>query len=80
MLRGGPVAKDLKLGRPDNRSRRYAGDRRGLVDEDVLWGPDAHGVYWRPVRSYFDADARAGAGETLVIMAPVHPDELGAAR
>ncbi len=60
----------LKLGRPANRRRRLKGDRRSILDENVLWGPDAHGVYWRPVRAYFDD------GETLVITEPVHPDEL----
>ncbi len=77
-MRGGPVATDLKIGRPANRSRRYTGDRRGILDEGSLWGPDAHGVFWRPLRAYFDAEARDGAGETLVIVGPVHPDELHA--
>lgn len=63
----------LLLGRPKNRRRVFKGDRRSILDENVLWGPDAHGVYWRPVRAYFDD------GETLVIASPVHPDEVPAA-
>lgn len=60
----------LKLGRPDDRRYRYDGDRRGMVDAAALMGPDAHGVYWKPVREYFEND------QTLVIFAPVHPDNL----
>jgi len=66
----------LKLGRPANRKRVYPGDRRTVVDEKPLWGPDVHGVFWTPVRAYYEQQARDGAGETLVITAPVHPDDL----
>lgn len=63
-------APGLKLGRPDNRRYKYKGDRRDLVDTPTLMGPDAHGVMWTPVRAYYENE------ETLVIFAPVHPDEL----
>jgi hypothetical protein len=72
-----PTAAGLPLGRPKNRTRTYAGDRRAIADEKPLWGPDAHGVYWRPQRAYYEPTARGGVGETLVVIAPVHPEELG---
>ncbi|WP_396903027.1 hypothetical protein [Mycolicibacterium sp.] len=77
-MRGGPIATDLKIGRPANRTRRYTGDRRSILEEGLLWGPDAHGVFWRPLRAYFDDPNSDGVGETLVILAPVHPDGLPA--
>jgi hypothetical protein len=64
------VAHGLKIGRPDNRRYTYDGDRRHLVVDKPLLGPDAHGVYWEPVRAYFEN------GCTLVVYAPVHPDDL----
>lgn len=64
------IAYGLKLGRPDNRRYRYKGDRRDIVDEPHLMGPDAHGVSWWPVRAYFEN------GVTLVVYEPVHPDEI----
>lgn len=64
----------LPLGRPDNRKYNYPGDRRGLVEEAQLRGPDAHGVFWRPLREYYDEDV----DKTLVVFCPVHPDELPA--
>lgn len=60
----------LKLGRPDNRRYTYRGDRRSMVENPKLMGPDAHGVYWQPVRAYYEN------GETLVVFAPVHPDDI----
>ena len=69
---------DIPLGRPQNRRRVYPGDRTGILGENVLWGPDAHGVFWRPARAYYEPSAREGLGETLVVVAPVHPDELPA--
>lgn len=60
----------LKMGRPDNRRYTYKGDRRSIVDEPELYGPDAHGVSWWPVRAYYEN------GETLVIYEPVHPDDI----
>lgn len=60
----------LKLGRPDNRTYTYRGDRTGMVAAAPLMGPDAHGVFWRPVREYLEN------GNTLVVFAPVHPDEV----
>lgn len=60
----------LKLGRPDNRRYRYKGDRTAMLDDPALMGPDAHGVFWRPVRAYPEGD------ETLVVFEPVHPDEV----
>lgn len=62
----------LQLGRPADRRYRYPGDKSGIVAEGMLRGPDAHGVYWRPVREYLED------GHTLVIFAPVHPSELPA--
>ncbi|MGV0805819.1 hypothetical protein [Mycolicibacterium setense] len=70
--RGAPVAVGLPLGRPDNRRYTYRGDRRELCDDPDLMGPDAHGVYWRPVRAYYDCEA----GSTLVVYEPVHPEEV----
>ena len=64
------MAHGLKLGRPDNRSYRYKGDRRSIVDNPELLGPDAHGVAWWPVRCYYENDS------TLVVFEPVHPDEI----
>lgn len=75
MFSRSPVA-DIPLGRPRNRRRTYVGDRRDVLQDDTLWGPDAHGVFWRPVRAYFEPEARGGLGETLIVTAPVHPDEL----
>lgn len=43
-----------------------------MAAEGRLMGPDAHGVHWRPVREYYDAEP----DETLVVFAPVHPDDL----
>lgn len=60
----------LALGRPANRRKVYPGDRRALAQEQALMGPDVHGVWWRPVRAYYEA------GETLVVFAPVHPNEV----
>lgn len=65
-------ATGLGIGRPKNRTYTYPGDRRGMVDAASLMGPDVHGVYWRPLREYYEAD------ETLVVFAPVHPDHLPA--
>ncbi len=62
----------LPLGRPANRTRRLKGDRRGQVAEGRLLGHDAHGVFWRPVREYYQDD-----DTTLVVYEPVHPSELG---
>lgn len=70
-----PRVAALPLGRPANRRRVLSGDRRGLVVEARILGPDVHGVYWRPVREYYEAVP----DETLVVFAPVHPDELPAA-
>lgn len=64
------VATGLKLGRPDNRRYTYKGDRRNMIESQQLMGPDVHGVYWEPVRAYYEND------ETLVVFAPVHPDNL----
>jgi hypothetical protein len=61
----------LQLGRPADRKYRFKGDKRGMVAEGLLRGPDAHGVFWRPVREYPPED-----GRTLVVFAPVHPDDL----
>jgi hypothetical protein len=66
-----PVAYGLKLGRPDNRRYTYQGDRRSMVKEPELMGPDAHGVSWLPVRAYYED------GKTLVVFTPIHPDEIG---
>ncbi|OYN80414.1 hypothetical protein CG716_09795 [Mycolicibacterium sphagni] len=60
------------MGRPDNRSCTYKGDRRGIVADAQLMGPDVDGVVWRPVREYFED------GKTRVIYEPVHPTELPA--
>lgn len=60
----------LPLGRPANRSYRFKGDKTGMVAEGFLRGPDAHGVFWKPVREYLEDD------KTLVVFAPVHPSEL----
>lgn len=68
----GRVAYGLKMGRPDNRRYHYKGDRRDIVDEPRLYGPDAHGVAWWPIRCYYEN------GETLVIYEPVHPDDIPA--
>lgn len=65
------MAFGLKLGRPDNRRYRYKGDRRDMLESKPLMGPDAHGVYWEPVRAYFEND------ETLMVFQPIHPDDLG---
>ena len=67
-----PKETTLKLGRPDNRRYTYKGDKRYMTSKPALMGPDAHGVYWMPVRSYWDEDADT----TLVVFAPVHPDDL----
>jgi hypothetical protein len=61
----------LKLGRPADRRYTYKGDRRGMVAAGELMGPDAHGVYWKPLREYLNPD-----NTTLVVFAPVHPDLL----
>jgi len=66
------VAHGLMLGRPDNRRYVYDGDRRTMLDDKPLMGPDAHGVYWEPVRAYYDL----ALDSTLVVFAPVHPDNL----
>lgn len=66
------VAHGLKLGRPDNRRYRYKGDKRGMVANPRLMGPDAHGVFWVPVREYYENS------ETLVVFAPVPPDDIPA--
>lgn len=71
MFPGSPVA-DIPIGRPRNRKRVYRGDRTQILDENVLWGPDAHGVFWKPIRAYYEP----APDETLVVTAPVHPDEL----
>ena len=60
----------LKLGRPADRRYTYKGDRRGMVG--TLMGPDAHGVFWKAAREYFED------GKTLVVFQPVHPDDLPA--
>lgn len=62
----------LKLGRPDNRRKTYAGDRRDILDYAQLLGPDFHGVFWRPVRAYYDKEPDT----TLIVYEPVHPDDL----
>lgn len=64
------IAHGLKTGRPDNRRYRYNGDRRDMVSEPRLFGPDAHGVYWWPIRCYYED------GKTLVVFEPVHPSQL----
>jgi len=64
------MAFGLKLGRPDNRRYTYKGDRRDMLVNKPLMGPDAHGVYWEPVRAYYENAC------TLVVFAPVHPDDL----
>lgn len=69
-----PQATGLGLGRPKNRTYTYRGDRRGMVTTADLMGPDAHGVYWKPVREYYEPTP----DETLVVFAPVHPDDLPA--
>lgn len=74
MVPGLPVATGLNLGRPANRKYVYRGDKRGVVAEAALMGPDAHGVYWRPLREYYEPTP----DETLVVFAPVHPDDLPA--
>jgi len=66
------VAYGLRNGRPDNRRYVYKGDRRDILTDKPLMGPDAHGVYWEPVRAYYEND------ETLIVFAPVHPDHLAA--
>ncbi len=67
-------ATGLQIGRPKNRTYTYPGDRRGMVDAASLMGPDAHGVFWQPLREYYEAEP----DETLVVFAPVHPDHLPA--
>lgn len=67
-----PVETKLKLGRPENRRYVYDGDRRHMSAHPTVMGPDAHGVYWMPVRSYYDTEQ----GKTLVVFSPVHPDDL----
>lgn len=75
-MRDDPRVAGLPMGRPANRKRVYRGDRRGLVADPAngLMGPDAHGVYWRPVREYYAPTP----DETLVVFAPIHPDDLPA--
>lgn len=63
-------ALGLKLGRPANRTYTYEGDRRNILDRPSIMGPDAHGVYWEPVRAYYENS------KTLVVFAPIHPDQL----
>lgn len=41
-----------------------------MIEEGTIVGPDAHGVHWEPIRAYYEN------AETLVVFAPVHPDNL----
>lgn len=66
------VATGLKMGRPDNRRYTYKGDRRSIVAEPELLGPDAHGVAWWPIRCYYDE----ASDTTLVVFEPVHPEQI----
>jgi hypothetical protein len=64
----------MTVGRPDNRTYVYRGDKRGMVDGAQLMGPDVHGVYWQPLREYYEPEP----DETLVVFKPIHPDDVAA--
>jgi len=72
MFNPDPVAHGLMMGRPDNRRYIYDGDRRSMPGDSILMGPDVYGVYWQPVRTYYDPVQDS----TLVVFEPVDPDTL----